>query len=129
MSTVQNEVKYKKEDWQIADSDLYGMNRMLAEIGIFLFFMCAQVLFHNKMVDGGDDDKYEYQLCDHLLLRIALVRTTFLTPSTIFELITSVTASLSDIENEITIVELMKEVYAGLTQYGWDFDQWEKVKG
>ena len=96
-STIDQDVKDKKERLQIADTDLYGMNRFLTEVGIFLFFMCADIAWHNKMVGDGDDDKYGHQLLSHLLTRIAIVRMTFFSPDTLNDLITSVTAATTDI--------------------------------
>jgi hypothetical protein len=106
-STIDDKTKAKKEELQIADTDLYAMDRFLTEVGIFLFFMVADIMWHNKIVGDGDDDKYWYQLSSHLLMRIAIVRMTFFSPDTVLDLITSVTASTSDLQNKLAIVDLL----------------------
>lgn len=128
-STVNDSVKDKKEQLQIADTDLYAMDRFITEVGLFMLIAAVSILFHNKMVDDGDDDKYGYQLVDHLLMRWAIVRMTFFSPDTVFDIITSVSASITDIENKLTVFQLLSELYTGLNEHGFNFDDWDKVKG
>ena len=105
------------------------MDRFLTEVGLFMLIATISVLFHNKMIDDGDDDKYGYQLIDHLLMRWAIVRMTFFSPDTVFDIITSVSASITDIENKLTVFQLLGELYTGLNEHGFNFDDWDKVKG
>ena len=128
-STIDDKVKDKKEQLQISNTDLYAMDRFLTEVGLFMLIATISVLFHNKMIDDGDDDKYGYQLIDHLLMRWAIVRMTFFSPDTVFDIITSVSASITDIENKLTVFQLLGELYTGLNEHGFNFDDWDKVKG
>lgn len=128
-STVDDKVKDKKEELQISDTDLYAMDRFITEIGLFMLIATVSILFHNKMIDDGDDDKYGYQLIDHLLMRWAIVRMTFFSPDTVFDIITSVSASITDIENKLTVFQLLSELYTGLNEHGFNIDDWDKVKG
>ena len=128
-STVDDKTKQKKEELQISDTDLYGMDRFITEVGLFMLIAAVSILFHNKMVDDGDDDKYGYQLMDHLLMRWAIVRMTFFSPDTVFDIITSVSASITDIENKLTVFQLIQELYVGLNEHGFNFNDWDKVKG
>lgn len=128
-STIDDKVKDKKEQLQISNTDLYAMDRFITEVGLFMLIATISVLFHNKMIDDGDDDKYGYQLIDHLLMRWAIVRMTFFSPDTVFDIITSVSASITDIENKLTVFQLLGELYTGLNEHGFNFDDWDKVKG
>lgn len=105
------------------------MDRFITEVGLFMLIATVSVLFHNKMIDDGDDDKYGYQLIDHLLMRWAIVRMTFFSPDTVFDIITSVSASITDIENKLTVFQLLGELYTGLNDHGFNFNDWDKVKG
>lgn len=128
-SSIDDEVKQKKESLEISNTDLYGANRVISEIGIFAVLVVAHILVHNKMMDDGNDDDYGWLLADHLLMRLAIVRMTFMSPDTVMDLISSVTASYTDIQNKMEITDLLSEVIQGYSEYGWDFDKWDKVTG
>lgn len=118
----------KREELQISDTDLYGFNRTLTEILAVVFLAACQVVFQNSM---DDDDKKDYwmQVINHILLRIAIERMTFMNPNTLLELINSVTPSKSDIDRKFKLFNLMQDAFVGFKEHGTKFDEWEKVKG
>lgn len=118
----------KREELKISDTDLYGFNRTLTEILAVVFLAACQVVFQNSM---DDDDKKDYwmQVINHILLRIAIERMTFMNPNTLLELINSVTPSKSDIDRKFKLFNLMQDAFVGFKEHGTKFDEWEKVKG
>ena len=120
--------EYMKNN-NIAETDIYGIDRILTEVLIFCSFVLLQIAFHNKMVDDGDDDNYWMQLADHFLIRISLIMITWYSPDTFLELINSVTPSKSDIDKKFKLTNLIQDLYIGLSQHGVNFDEWDKVSG
>ena len=118
----------KREELQISDTDLYGFNRTFTEILAIAFLAACQVVFQNSM---DDDDKKDYwmQVINHILLRIAIERMTFMNPNTLLELINSVTPSKSDIDRKFKLFNLIQDAFVGFKEHGTKFDEWEKVKG
>ena len=78
-----------------------------------------------------DDDKKDYwmQVINHILLRIAIERMTFMNPNTLLELINSVTPSKSDFDRKFKLFDLIQDAFVGFKEHGTKFDEWEKVKG
>jgi hypothetical protein len=118
----------KREELNLSESTLYGLNRTITEILIVGILATIQTLWHNKMIDSGNDDDYVYNAIDHILLRIAIERMTFLNPDTLLDLVNSVTASKSDIDRKFKLLDLIADVKKGYSDHGWNFEEWDEVK-
>lgn len=119
--------KQAREEYEISETDIYGFNRVVSELFIFAALAFAQILFHNKMVDDGDDDKYWYQVVDHLLIRSALVRLTWFSPDTFMDLVNSITPSKGDLDKKLKFIDLVQDAYIGFRDHGKNYEDWEKV--
>jgi hypothetical protein len=117
-----------RENNRIADTDLYGIQRFLAEALIVLGLAAIQTLFHNKMVDDGDDDKYGYQVIDHILIRCGIVRYTWYSKDIIFDIVNTFTPSKGDIDKKLKLIDLIIDSYKGFQEHGTHYEDWEKVK-
>lgn len=116
------------KDHNIAETDIYAFNRIVTEIAAIGLLAIIQTVFHNKMVDDGDDDKYWYQVVDHLLIRLAIVRYTWFDANTFMDLVNSITPSKSDIDRKLKFIDLLIDSYKGFQEHGTNYEDWEKVK-
>ena len=57
-SKQNEETKDFMQDHRISESDLYALDRIATELAAIALLATIQIVFHNKMVDDGDDDKY-----------------------------------------------------------------------
>lgn len=127
MSRYNNKKQDFIKDHNIAETDLYAINRIASEIAAIALLAMIQIVFHNKMVDDGDDDKYWNQVIDHILIRLAIVRYTWFDANTFMDLINSITPSKSDIDKKLKFIDLVKDAYQGFQQHGTHYENWEKV--
>ena len=66
---------------------------------------------------------------DLLFMRLSIERLTFVNPGTILDIITSVSASVSDIDRKLRVIDLLQDVYVGINEHGiQNYDQWDRVK-
>lgn len=128
-SRFSEKTKEYMEENKIAETDIYGIDRILTELLIFGSFVVMQTIFHNKMVDDGDDDDYWMQLIDLLLIRISLTVLTWYSVDTFSDLVNSITPSKSDLDKKFKITDLFKDLWIGVTQHGINFDEWDRVSG
>lgn len=118
----------KREQYKISETDLYGFDRVVTELLVFLLCVGVQVLFHNKMNDDDNKKKYWYQVADHILIRTALVRLTWFDPDTVMDLFNSVTPSKGDIDKKLKFIDLIIDAYKGFQEHGTQYEDWERVK-
>ena len=127
-SRYERKFKDKREKLNISDEDLFGFNRTLTEILVVGILATLSVIFHNSL-DDDDKNNYWLVLLDLILMRIAIERMTFLNFDTPIELINSITPSKTDFDRKFKLFDLLQDFHAAYTQYKWDVDKWEKVKG
>lgn len=141
-SRYEDEYVDKKEELNIADVDIYGINRFLTELIVIGILSLGSVLWHNKIVDD-DDDSFAAAAIDYILLKLAIERMTFMNPDTLLEIITSVTASKSDIDRKFKLWNLIQDLYIGITEHGelrrddvfpyyhpsLHLEDWDRIKG
>ena len=113
---------------RIAQTDIYAFDRIASELAAIALLALIQTAFHNRMVDSGDDDKYWYQVVDHILIRLAIVRYTWFDFNTFLDLINSITPSKSDIDKKLKFADLVIDTYKGFQEHGTNYEDWEKVK-
>lgn len=116
------------KDHNIAETDIYAFKRIATEIAAIGLLAFIQTVFHNKMVDDGDDDKYWNQVIDHILIRLAIVRYTWFDFNTFMDLVNSITPSKSDIDKKLKFIDLIIDSYRGFQEHGTNYEDWEKVK-
>lgn len=116
------------ESNKIPESDLYALDRIVTELAAIALLATIQIVFHNTMVDDEDDDKYWYQVIDHILIRLAIVRYTWFDANTFMDLVNSITPSKSDIDKKLKFIDLVKDAYQGFEEHGNQWENWEKVK-
>ena len=107
---------------------IYGVERAITELLLWILLMTVSVIFHNKMVDDDHEDEYWWQVADLILMRFYIERMTYMNPNTIYELLTSLTPSKSDIDKKFKIFSAMSEIYKGFNEHGTNFDEWDTVK-
>ena len=117
-----------RDDNKISETDLYGIQRFAAEMLIVLALAAIQTLFHNKMIDDGDDDKYGYQVIDHILIRSGIVRYTWYSKDIVFDIVNTITPSKGDIDKKFKLIDLLIDSYKGFQEHGTHYEDWEKVK-
>lgn len=127
-SRYEESFQNKKDELNVSDQDLYALNRFLAEVLALLLIGTCEVMFHNLIL-GGDDDDYWKNVGDLILVRLFIERLTMFNPNTVFEIINSVTPSKSDFDRKFKLFDLLSDLYVGFTQHGVNFDEWERVNG
>lgn len=127
-SKQNEETKDFMQEHRISESDLYALDRIATELAAIALLATIQIVFHNKMVYDGDDDKYWNQVIDHILIRLAIVRYTWFDANTFMDLVNSITPSKSDIDKKLKFIDLVKDAYQGFQEHGTQWENWEKVK-
>lgn len=112
-----------REKLNISDVDVYSGKRLAAEIAVIVILLGASVAFHNK-VAMNDPDDWTVQLIDLLLMRIGIERMTMLSPDTLMDIITSITAASADWDKKGYIINIFKDM-----MYYIKHNQWEIIKG
>lgn len=119
----------KRQQLNIDESQLYATSKFLSEVGIIVLLSVLSVWWHNKIVDDDKEDTYIEKLTDLLFMRLSIERLTFVNPGTILDIITSVSASVSDIDRKLRVIDLLQDVYVGINEHGiQNYDQWDRVK-
>lgn len=104
--------EYRKRK-QLSDTEISSMNYVFTSIMFITMLTAASAVFHNSFVDDYDDELW-FQIVDIVLLRLPIEIASGFSWMTVLELIKSVTAGQSVLDN-ITVLALLQDVWYALT--------------